>query len=120
VVALVIEGDELVVRVTGWQRLWAFHGDVRVPLSAVRAVDVPANQWLALRGWRSTGVAFVGKAALGKRRHGSGWDFTALTDAHHDAVRISLNGNEFEQLLVTVPDAPAVADTVATAAGIAH
>jgi hypothetical protein len=120
VATLEIEGDELVVHVSGWQRVWAFHGDVRVPLSAVQAVDVPDNVWLALRGWRSTGVAFPGKTALGKRRHGDGWDFTAVSGTHDGAVRVSLNGGEFEQLLVSVPDAQAVAHTVAAAAGIAR
>ena len=31
-----IDGDELVVHLTGWERLAAFRGDVRVPLAAVR------------------------------------------------------------------------------------
>ncbi|HET9690109.1 MAG TPA: hypothetical protein VFP61_03080 [Acidimicrobiales bacterium] len=115
---LVIDGDDLVVRLTRWQKAMAAHGDVRVPLSAVRRVGVPDSKWLALRGWRSTGLNVPGKASFGTRRHGDGYDFVAVSGAHDEAVCVELNGQRFGQLVVSADDAPAVADRVAAAAGI--
>ena len=115
---LVIDGDDLVVHLTPWQKVMAFHGDVRVPLSSVRRVDVPESKWLAMRGWRMAGTAIPGRVAFGTRRHGDGYDFTAISRHHDEAVRVEVNGHRFEQLLVSADDAPGLADRVAAAAGI--
>ena len=112
-----IDGDDLVVRLSPWEKFWAFHGNVRVPLTSVRAVVVTEQPWSELRGWRSTGTGFPGVAALGTRRHGSGRDFVALRKSGW-AVQVDLNGNDLERLVVSVPDAPQLASEIATAAGI--
>ncbi|MCU4186025.1 hypothetical protein K6U06_16775 [Acidiferrimicrobium sp. IK] len=114
-----IDGDDLVVRLSRWEKFWAFHGEVRVPLSAVRAVAVAERPWSELRGWRSTGTGFPGVGALGTRRHGAGRDFVALRKTG-PAVQVDLNGNAFERLVVSAADAPAVVSEIATAAGIGH
>jgi hypothetical protein len=110
--------DSLTVRLSPLQRTLSFTRTVRVPLSSIRRTSVAESKWLALRGWRSAGVAMAGVIAIGTRRHGTGWDFTAV-DRHHDAVLIELNSGRFEQLLISVPDAPEVAHRIAAAAGIA-
>ncbi len=116
--SLVVDGDDLVVHMSWWERFWAFRaGDLRVPLSAIRAVDVPPNPWLALRGWRSTGVNVLGKASFGTRRHGTGRDFVAVRGSC-DAVEVQLNDGAFERLLVSVAEPATTADAVADAAGI--
>ena len=117
---LVIDGDDLVVRLTPWQKVMAFHGDVRVPLSSVRRVDVPELTWMALRGWRMAGTAIPGRVAFGTRRHGDGYDFTAVSRHHDGAVLVEVNGHRFDQLLVSADDAPGVAARIAAAAGIAR
>jgi hypothetical protein len=50
------ELGELVVQLTFWEKIGALHGDLRVPLSAVRAVSVVAEPWKALRGIRAPGT----------------------------------------------------------------
>jgi anti-sigma-K factor RskA len=114
---LVIEGDDLWVRMRRGEAFWAFHRPFRVPLSSVRAVRTPESAWKELRGWRSTGVTFTGKVALGTRRHGGGYDFVAL-HGHEPAVVIELNGMQFGEIVVSVPDAEATAQHIADAAGI--
>jgi hypothetical protein len=111
-----IEGDELVVEMSALERVGAFHGDVRAPLSAVRAVRVAEDPRPELRGLRAPGTGIPGVIALGSRR-GAGHDFVAV---YHDgpAVVVELDGAEFERLVVTVPDPEGVADAVRTAAGI--
>ncbi len=115
---LVAEGADLVLRLRTADKVVAFHGDVRVPLRAVRAVRVPGSGWTELRGWRSSGLAIPGWMAKGKRRHGSGWDFSLLVK-HGPSVVVELNGAEFERLVVSVDDGPTTAARVAAAAGIA-
>jgi hypothetical protein len=47
VASLIVEGDELIVRLSGWERMVAFRGDVRMPVAAVRDVEVEPDPWKA-------------------------------------------------------------------------
>ena len=75
---LIADDEDLVVRLTPGEKIWGFHGDVRVRLSSIVSVASDSKPWLGLRGWRMAGVSFVGHAVLGTRRHGDGYDFCAL------------------------------------------
>jgi len=66
------------------------------------------------------GVSFVGRAVLGTRRHGDGFDFCIL---HRDrpAVRMDMASGRFSRLVIGVPeggDEQAEAAKIAAAAGI--
>ncbi|MGI8751394.1 MAG: hypothetical protein ACR2MN_03625 [Acidimicrobiales bacterium] len=116
---LVIGSDEVSLVLRPVEHALSFHKDLHLPLTAIVRVSVPASPWLALRGWRSTGVGIPGYAALGARRHGTGWDFAAVFK-QEPAVLIELNTGRYEQVLVSVPDPEATATAVAAAAGIAR
>jgi hypothetical protein len=118
---LIVDDDDLVVRLTLGERIWGFHGDVRVRLSCIVRVAPDPVPWLGLRGWRMAGVSFVGHVALGTRRHGDGYDFCVL---HRDrpAVQVDVAPGHFSRLVISVPeggDAQAEAARIAAAAGIA-
>jgi hypothetical protein len=117
---LMVEGDELVVRLTRGEKFWAFHGNVRVPLSAVRSVSVPEYPLQALRGWRMAGTGFPGLVVLGTRRHANGYDFVAI-HRQQMAVQVDLNGPpRWQRILVSLPadlDPQAEARAIAAAAG---
>lgn len=119
---LVVDGDELVVVLKVTEKVAAFHGNVRVPLTAVRRVSAPDNAWVQLRGWRMAGIGIPGLVALGTRRHGQGYDFTAV-HRQRPTVQVDLNGPpRWQRLLVSVDEgveAHAEADRIAAAAGIA-
>jgi hypothetical protein len=119
---LIVEGDDLVVRLRPLQKLAAFHGDVRVPLTAVRGVSAVEKPWLALRGRRMAGTALRGVTAMGTWIHGDRlYDF-CLVRAQQRAVQVELNAGRFERLLVCRPegtDVGAEAKRIAAAAGIA-
>jgi hypothetical protein len=118
----VVEGNELVVRLTVSEKVTALHANVRVPLSAVRKVSVPDNIWIELRGWRMAGIAIPGLVATGTRRHGLGYDFTAV-HRQRPTVQVDLNGPpRWQRIVVSVDhgvDAHTEAARVAAAAGIA-
>jgi hypothetical protein len=117
VAQLVVDGRDLVVRLRPIEKFWTFHKDVRIPLSAIRRIRTPANPWLTLRGWRSTGASIPGYAAMGKRRHGSGYDFTVVFKDRPTIV-LECNGIEFGEVVVSVDDAMATGARIAGAAGI--
>jgi hypothetical protein len=118
-----VEGDEVVVRLTIWEKFWGFHGNVRVPLSAVQRVSAPDNAWVQLRGWRMAGTGIPGLVSVGTRRHADGYDFTAV-HRQRPTVQVDLNGPpRWQRLLVSVDnglDPAAEADNIASAAGIAR
>ena len=69
---LIIDGRDLVVRLTLGEKILSFHGDIRVRLSAILSVAPDPKPWLGLRGWRMAGFTFPGYKALGTRRHRAG------------------------------------------------
>jgi hypothetical protein len=117
---LIVDDEDLVLRLTLGEKIWSFHGDIRVRLSSIVSVAADPKPWLGLRGWRMAGVAFTGHAVLGTRRHGAGYDFCIL---HRDrpAVRVNLASGRFSRLVISVPeggDPEAEAARIAAAAGI--
>jgi hypothetical protein len=120
---LVVESGELVLHLNRREKFWGFSRDIRVPLSAVRAVSTPHNAWAELRGWRVAGTGIPGVVALGTRRHGDGYDFTAVR-RQRPTVQVDLNGPpRWQRIVVSVDDGvdPATeADRIAVAAGIAR
>jgi hypothetical protein len=118
---LIVDGEDLVVRLTLSEKIGGLRGDIRVRLSCIVAVAPDPQPWLGLRGWRMAGVSFRGRAALGTRRHGAGYDFCIL---HRDrpAVRVDVTPGRFSRLVICVPeggDPDAEAARIAAAAGIA-
>ncbi len=117
---LIVDDADLVVHLTLGEKIWSFHGDIRVRLSAIVSVAPDPKPWLGLRGWRMAGITFPGHVALGTRRHGDGYDFCIL---HRDrpAVRVDVTSGRFSRFIISVPeggDAEAEAARIAAAAGI--
>jgi len=108
VATLAVVGDELVVQLSWWERLEAFHGDVRVRRSAVRAVRVVDTAWPELRGIRAPGTGIPGVVAVGTRRGEFGKDF-AVVHGKGPAVVVELEGEQWGRLVVTSADAAALA-----------
>jgi hypothetical protein len=116
---LVVEGDELVVRMSGWERAAAFHDDVRVPVGAVRSVTMEPDPFGALRGIRAPGTGFPGVIAYGVRRiRGERPDFAAVL-RRRPTVLVELDPpSEFARLLVSVDDGDATVAVVRAATGV--
>jgi len=116
-----VEGDELVLHLRPAEKFLGFHGDIKVPLAAVRSVSVVHKPWLTLRGWRMAGTALRGSVALGTWRHGTGYDFCAVR-LDRPAVRVEATSGRFSRLVVSVrpgEQPEEVAARLAEAAGVA-
>lgn len=118
-----VDGGDLVLHLTPGQKVLGFHGDITVPLTAVREVRPVGKPWLALRGRRMAGTAMRGVVAMGTWTHGDRrYDFCVLRRMQ-SAVQVDLNGGRFDRFLVGVPegaDPGAEARRIAGAAGIAY
>jgi hypothetical protein len=119
--SLAVDDGQLLLCMTARQKAASFHGDLRVPLTAVRSVGVIDQPWLKLRGRRMAGLFFPGSVAMGTWIHGDGYDFCVLRKAQA-AVRVDLATGRFSRWVVGATDlaaARAEAQKVAAAAGIA-
>ena len=104
-----VAGDELILHLSALERLGGFvRGDARIPLKAVRGARAVSNPWKELRGIRSPGTGWPGVIALGTRRFSGGKDFAAVYGKKPGVV-VDLVGVDFARLIVSTPDAEAVA-----------
>ncbi|MFH9347677.1 hypothetical protein [Kitasatospora sp. NPDC017646] len=87
---LLVDGDDLVVRLAWWERIVTRRREVRVPLDTVTTVEVQSDRWRALRGVRDGGLAVPGALCLGVWRHKDGRDFVALRGHAHAVLRVGL------------------------------
>jgi uncharacterized protein len=122
VAAFVVRGPDLVLHLNPLEKFGGFHGDIRVPLTAVRSVSISRYAWSELRGWRMAGIGIPGFIAFGTWKHGNGYDFCAVRKARA-GVRVDVVHGRFSRLTVSVPegtDPQVEADRIADAAGIAR
>jgi hypothetical protein len=104
---VLVEGDELVVRLRAVEKLEAVHGEVKVPLGSVRSVEVLDDAIGAVHGFR-VGTGIPGSVAVGT--------FTSRDDhifavVHHDTprgVRLRLEGAPYDELIVGCDDPESV------------
>lgn len=113
---LVVEGDQLVLRLSWWEKLAAAHGNIRVPLSSVHLTRVEARAADALRSAvfnAAQGTSAFIDLGYGVRGYGSG--FVAVRQRRRrPAVRVFLDpppsrSRGLSGLLVTVADPEATA-----------
>ena len=115
---LIVDGPDLGVGLSWLAELGAAHGNVRVPLRAVRSVVAEPHPWEAVRGLKLAGTGLPGVAVFGIRVFTGGRDFVALV-VGRPAVRVELsNEAPFAQLLVSVRDAESTLAAIRGATGV--
>ena len=105
---LIIEGDDLVVRLSKVEKLEAVHGEVRVPFASVKTVEVIDDAMDAIHGIRF-GTGIPGSTAIGTFTSKTAKIFAVVHHNAHRAVRVTLEGDQFDELIVGCPDPEAVA-----------
>ena len=102
---MLTEDEDLVVRLSWWEKAAARRGDLRVPLSDVCRVSVEPDWWRALRGSRRRGLWIPGALCLGIRSHQGGMDFVAVRPGQAVVCVELWPAARFGLLAVSVPDA---------------
>src|SRR4051812_39165137 len=116
--AITVENDELLLTLSTREKVAGLHGDIRVPIASVHAVGVERDALAAVRGMRAPGLALPGRTKIGTwRRRASRAFVVARRDV--PAVRVSLRGAGYDELLVSTEDAQAAADRIRSHAVLA-
>ncbi|WP_314176571.1 hypothetical protein [Streptomyces winkii] len=104
-----VKDEELIVRLSWWEKAAARRVGVRAPLAAVRRVAVERDWWRALRGVDGRGLSVAGGLYVGTRRHGRAEDFVALR-RHGPHVCVELRPpSPFSLIAVSAADPDATA-----------
>ncbi|MET9437131.1 hypothetical protein [Streptomyces sp. NPDC006551] len=111
-----VDVDELVVRLSWWEKAVARRGTIRIPLSAVAGVTLQEDWWRALRGVRERGLTIPEVVCVGVWRHAEGSDFLSVRPRHGPVVLVGLRAAApFVQVAVTAEDADRVVSFVRAA-----
>lgn len=101
-----VSGESLDVRFTGSEKVLGLVRDRSFPLSAITAVETISDAMGAVRGLRAPGLGLPGRK-VGTWR-GRGKTLVAARRGE-PAVLVSLQGPGYERLVISTPDAEAVA-----------
>ena len=105
--SLVVDEDSVAVHLSLWERIAAFRGDVVVPRSCVRGVEV-LSPFHKVKGWRALGTAAPFLGAYGTYRRRGYKEFLALRwrrrASCRRAIRLTLEGHHFDAVSISVPD----------------
>lgn len=106
---LLIDGDDLVVRLSWSERLRARRREVRLPGAVIKDARIEPDWWRALRGAPERGPRLPARC-LGEWRHPRGRDFVALRSGY-PAVLVDLwptpSTAPLARIAVSVPPAEA-------------
>lgn len=111
--ALSRDGDELVLTLSAAEKAESLHGEIRVPFSSVREVEVVEDVIHAVHGMKLPGSRWPGRFMIGTLAHATGKKSFAVV--HHDTargVRVCLGDGAFGELLVGCADPEAVAESI--------
>jgi uncharacterized protein len=111
---LQLAGSELVLHLSGAEKAEAVHGDLRVPLSAVRDVEVidDTHSWTKIGAGLKVGMRLPGVASVATV-HGHGEKvFVAVHRDTPRGVRVHLEGAPWDEWIVGCADPEAVAATL--------
>jgi hypothetical protein len=112
---LEISEGNLLVRVRGLDRLWAFKGELRVPLAHIAGVEHAAEE---ARGWfhgiRAPGTNLPGVLTAGTFYEHDGRVFWDVHDPD-GAIAIRLHDESYAKLIVEVADPDAAIATLEAA-----
>jgi hypothetical protein len=115
-----LEGDRVVVHLSGAQAVMALARQVSVPLSAVASVEVVGDGADVDLGWRTGGTSIPRRLWFGRfRRRGKGRTFAAVYAGEPAVVlRTSAGQADWDKLVLTLEDARGAAERIRAAAGL--
>jgi hypothetical protein len=113
---LQVTPSTLALRLTRAEKIAGLLRDVDIPLSAVGEVEVVPDPLPAVRGLRAPGLALPGVRKIGTWRR-PGDKTLVCVRAGRPAVRVRLEGQRYDSLLVGTDDAAALAATLVEVRG---
>jgi hypothetical protein len=113
---LVLDGDDLVLRLSAAEKVEGLHGDLRVPLSSLARVEVldDAHAAAGFRAGIKVGTRLPGVIEAG-RVYGDKKRFAVI---HHDTprgLRLLFDHEKFDEWIVGLADPEAIARAIGRA-----
>jgi hypothetical protein len=107
---LEIHDDELILRLSGVEKAEAVHGDLRVPLSAVRSIEVlnDAHEMTRVGTGFKVGMRMPGSASVAVVRRGGRKMFIAVHRDTPRAIRVLFDGGSYDEWIVGAADPESV------------
>ena len=103
------EGNEIVLKLSTGERIMAMHRDVRVPLSAVKSIDVVDEPIHRIQGLKPRNFKVFGGYWPGWFAYGSFFDgtvrrllFAAVNGRKPRGLEITLDGAKYTRLIVSL------------------
>lgn len=110
--ALIREGDTLVLQLTPMEKVEGIHGDLRVPVSAVRSVAILENAVRAVHGLKLPSTYIPGILAIGTFLSSEEKIFAMVHYKTQRGIKLSLTGMLFDAWIVGVEDPERVVRTL--------
>jgi len=110
-----VEGGELVLHLSAAEKLGAVHGDLRVPMSAVRGVEVLPDAHGPADGGIKLGTRIPGTVEFGTIWRDGQKAFAAVHPDTPRGVRVVLEGSSHSEWIVGCADPDTVAQTITAA-----
>jgi hypothetical protein len=112
-----VQGDNLVIDVQGWHKLWSFMSRLEIPLDHVSGVRGAADE--RARGIRAPGTHIPGIITAGTFHYDGKKVFWDVRDSAK-AVAIDLHDESYSTLIVEVSDPQSALSNIETALFDAH
>lgn len=101
---LTVTSKDLVLTLSAAEKVAGLHGDLRVPLDDIEAVDVVADTFTAVRGLRAPGLELPGRTRIGTWRRPGGRAFVVARRGRQ-GLRVTLHRHRLTELVLAVPAA---------------
>lgn len=107
-----IKNDELVIRLSFWERLASVHGDVHIPATSLRGALVAEPEWVKTLGFRIPGKAIPWLIIAGTYIKPKDSAFVYWTRRHKTVLQLNLSGRPYNRVFIGVDDAADLADKI--------
>jgi hypothetical protein len=104
----------LTVHLTRGEKIGGLLRDLEVPLSSIRGVEVVDRPLAELRGLRAPGLGLPGVRAIGTWRHRGERAYVSIRRGE-PALRVRLEGERYDTVLVGTDDAARLATALSPA-----
>jgi hypothetical protein len=100
---LLLEGNDLVLKLSFWEKVWSLHSNPRTPIGSVEKVEFVDTLWSSkvLRGVRAPGTGIPYVVLLGTMRGRRYRDFVALKGRKMGVV-LTFNSTPFARWIFTL------------------
>jgi hypothetical protein len=96
---LLVEGSELVLHLSRFEKVEGVHADLRFPLTSITSVEILEDVMYEVHGWR-VGTGIPGVVEVGTFTSPDAKTFAVVHHKTPRGIRVRMQGTTFDQLIV--------------------